>query len=101
MTSRRARIMSPPCISVAGSKSHRPSERQLQPQLQHSPAVSASRVHKRIRAHVVVHRRKLRVVEPIERFCPELDPHFFGGLEYLLYSHVEIRPMRQVQAVAA
>src|ERR1022692_1535537 len=101
MTSRRARIMSPPYISVAGSKSCRPSERQLQPQLQNSPAVSASRIHERIRAHIIVYRRELRVVEHIERFRPELDPHFFGGLEYLIYRHVKICPMRQVQAVAA
>ena len=83
------------------------SEHYLESELGNSCLVSAIRAHKEITAgrtgihHATVERRELRVIENIEHFPPELHIHLLHWFERFVYRHVELGPVRKVQAVTS
>jgi len=83
------------------------SEHYLERELGNSGFVSAIRAHKEITAgrtgiyHATVERRELRVIEDIEHFSPELHIYVLYRFERFIYRHVELGPVRKVQAVTS
>ena len=83
------------------------SEHYLESELGNSGFVSAIRAHKEITAgrtgirHATVERRELRVIEDIEHFSPQLYIHLLYRFERFINRHVELGPVRKVQAVTS